>query len=156
MEYVREINRQLEVTPLSTLKEYAKGELIEFPPFAEGQPFVARVKRPSMMVLMKTGKIPNSLMMTANALFSGSSDTMAQSDDEFYKQVLDIIEVIAEASFVEPTWKDLTDSGIELTDEQYTFLFNYTQKGIKALEPFRWVEQGNGDNKPEQALQGKA
>ena len=130
------INKQLQVTPLSTLKEYAKGEIVEFPPFAEGLPVVARLKRPSMMVLMKTGKIPNQLMATANSLFSGDTSD-AEINDEFYKEVLDIIEVIAEASFIEPSWAELKEANIELTDEQYTFLFNYTQKGIKALEPFR-------------------
>lgn len=130
------INKQLQVTPLSTLKEYAKGEIVEFPPFAEGLPFVARLKRPSMMVLMKTGKIPNQLMATANSLFSGDTSD-AEINEEFYKEVLDIIEVIAEASFIEPSWAELKEANIELTDEQYTFLFNYTQKGIKALEPFR-------------------
>ena len=130
------INKQLQVTPLSTLKEYAKGEIVEFPPFAEGLPFVARLKRPSMMVLMKTGKIPNQLMATANSLFSGDTSD-AEINDEFYKEVLDIIEVIAEESFIEPSWAELKEANIELTDEQYTFLFNYTQKGIKALEPFR-------------------
>lgn len=130
------INKQLQVTPLSTLKEYAKGEIVEFPPFAEGLPFVARLKRPSMMVLMKTGKIPNQLMATANSLFSGDTSD-AEINDEFYKEVLGIIEVIAEASFIEPSWAELKEANIELTDEQYTFLFNYTQKGIKALEPFR-------------------
>ncbi len=145
MSEVKEINKQLEVTPITTLKEYAKGELVEFPPFAEGQPFVARVKRPSMMVLMKTGKIPNSLMMTANALFTGDNSKAAM-DEDFYREVLGVIEVIAEASLVEPSWKELRDEGIELTDDQYTFLFNYTQKGIKALEPFRGEQQGTGDN----------
>ena len=145
MSEAREIHKQLEVTPITTLKEYAKGELVEFPPFAEGQSFVARVKRPSMMVLMKTGKIPNSLMMTANALFTGDNSKSAM-DEDFYREVLGVIEVIAEASLVEPSWKELQDEGIELTDDQYTFLFNYTQKGIKALEPFRGEQPGTGNN----------
>lgn len=139
------INRQLQVTPLTTLKEYAKGELVEFPPFAEGQPFVARIKRPSMMVLMKTGKIPNQLMTTANSLFGGTP-LDGKDDAEVYKEVLGIIEVIAEASFIEPSWQDLTDAGLTLTDDQYTFLFNYTQKGVKALEPFRGEQQDTGSN----------
>lgn len=130
------IKKQLEVTPISTLQEYANGEIVEFPPFAEGMPFYARVKRPSMMVLMKTGKIPNSLMIAANSLFSGDMEN-SKIDEDFYKQVLSVIEVIAEASFLEPTWRDIKAAGVELTDEQYTFLFNYTQKGVKALEPFR-------------------
>ena len=129
------INNQLKVTPLYELEQYAKGEIVEFPSFAENQPFVAKVRRPSMMVLMKTGKIPNSLLATANALFSGNSER--NLDDDYFKDMLDILDVIAEASFVEPTWHELKEAGIELTDEQYTFLFNYSQRGVRALEPFR-------------------
>lgn len=131
-----DIVKQLEVTPITSLKEYAQGEIVELPPFSESKPFVARLKRPSMMVLMKTGKIPNSLLLTANSLFTGDSSA-ATVDEDFYKQVLEVIEVIAEASFIEPSWSDLKEAGVELTDEQYTFLFNYTQRGVKALEPFR-------------------
>ena len=129
------IDNQLKVTPIDDLLKYSRGELVEFPPFAENQPFVARLKRPSMMVLMKTGKIPNSLLSTANALFSGTSNV--EEDENFYKEILEVIEVVAEAAFLEPTWREIKDAGIELTDDQMTFLFNYTQKGVKALEPFR-------------------
>lgn len=128
------IVKQLEVTPITTLKEYSNGEIVMFPPFSENKPFVARVKRPSMMVLMKTGKIPNSLLTAASALFSG--DMKTENDSEAYKDILGVIEVLAEASFLEPTWSELQEAGIELTDEQYTFLFNYIQRGVKALEPF--------------------
>ena len=43
--------------------------------------------------------------------------------------------------FVEPSWSELKNAGIELTDEQYMFIFNYTQEGVKALEPFREDEE---------------
>lgn len=131
----KKISEQLQITPITTLKEYAGGEIVQFPPFSENKPFVARVKRPSMMVLMKTGKIPNSLLSAANALFSGNMKT--DDDSELYKEVLGVIEILAEASFVEPTWNEIKEAGIELTDEQYTFLFNYIQRGVKALAPFR-------------------
>lgn len=129
------IYKQLEITPISTLKDYAQGEIVEFPPFSPEQRFVARVKRPSMMVLMRTGKIPNTLMSTASQLFSGN-EVGNVGNENVYTEVLEIIEVLAEASFLEPTWAELKAAGIELTDEQYTFLFNYTQRGVKALEPF--------------------
>lgn len=130
----KKIEKQLEITPITTLKEYSNGDIVQFPPFSENKPFVAQVKRPSMMVLMKTGKIPNSLLSAANALFSG--DMKVDNDAELYREVLGVIEILAEASFVNPTWNEIKDAGIELTDEQYTFLFNYIQRGVKALEPF--------------------
>ena len=58
-----------EITSLRTLQGYAEGQVVELPPFGEGQPFVARICRPSMLVLAKSGKIPNSLLETANSLF---------------------------------------------------------------------------------------
>lgn len=131
----KKIEKQLEITPITTLKEYSNGDIVQFPPFSENKPFVAQVKRPSMMVLMKTGKIPNSLLSAANALFSG--DMKIDNDAELYREILGVIEILAEASFVNPTWNEIKDAGIELTDEQYTFLFNYIQRGVKALEPFR-------------------
>lgn len=139
------IQKQLQVTPISSLVEYAKGDVVQLPPFAYGKPFVARLKRPSMMVLMKSGKIPNSLLGAANSLFGGTSSDKVEQDEDFYKDVLGVIECLAEASFVEPTWNDIKEAGIELTDEQLMFLFNYTQKGVRSLESFRTIEENSGD-----------
>ena len=60
-------------------------------------------------------------------------------DDETMTKLFDIIDVICEASFVEPAYQELKDIGIELTDDQYMFIFNYTQNGVQALDSFRPV-----------------
>ena len=59
---------QMNITSLSDLQTYAAGTIVRFPDFAEGQPFVARVRRPSMLVLAKQGKIPNTLLTAAGEL----------------------------------------------------------------------------------------
>lgn len=126
----------MNITNLHDLSEYAKGQIVELPPFAENQPFIARLCRPSMLSLAKSGKIPNELLSTANNLFvDGKLDT--KSDPEALKNVFDLFDVICEACFVEPTYKDIQDAGITLTDEQYMFIFEYSQAGVKALKPFR-------------------
>ena len=126
----------MNITNLHDLSEYAKGQIVELPPFAENQPFVARICRPSMLSLAKSGKIPNELLSTANNLFvDGKLDT--KSNPEALKNVFDLFDVICEACFVEPTYKDIQDAGITLTDEQYMFIFEYSQAGVKALKPFR-------------------
>lgn len=128
--------KSMDLTSLESLQEYARGAIVQLPPFAEGQPFVARLRRPSMMALAKSGKIPNALLSTANSLFiKGGVDA---SDDSVMKDVLSVVDVLCVAAFVEPTYEQLQKVGVELTDEQYMFIFNYTQKGIKALQPFRW------------------
>ena len=55
----------MNITTLADLQSYAAGTIVRFPDFAEGQPFVARVRRPSMLVLAKQGKIPNTLLAAA-------------------------------------------------------------------------------------------
>ena len=127
-----------EITSLSTLQEYAKGQLVELPPFAEGQNFVAQLKRPSLMALAKAGKIPNELLASAEGLFDSGSKSKGSKDNvEILNEMYDMIETICEASFVSPTYQQIKDAGIELTDEQKHFVFQYSQQGVKALSNFR-------------------
>ena len=123
-----------EVTSISQLNEYAKGQLVELPSFGEGQPFFARLRRPSMLALAKSGKIPNSLLATANRMFDSSLDTKSES---MLKDFYMVIETILEAAFVEPTYQEIKDAGIQLSDDQMIFVFNYTQQGVRALDQFR-------------------
>lgn len=130
------------VTTIDELKQMSSGEVVELPAFVQGQQFFARLRRPSMMKLVQSGKIPNKLLRSANALFNGTVSKELDEDEEFLKDMLDVIDVLAESVFVEPSWEELKKAGIELTDEQYMFIFNYTQEGVKHLEPFREDEQG--------------
>lgn len=129
------------VTTIDQLKLMAGGEVVKLPPFIQGQDFYAKLRRPSMLKLVQSGQIPNSLLRTANMLFSGGVNEELDRDDEFMKDIFELIDVLAEAVFVEPSWNSLKQAGIELTDEQYMFIFNYTQEGVKALEPFREDEK---------------
>lgn len=142
----------MNVTSIDELLTMSQGELVELPPFVQGQKFIARLKRPSMMKLIKNGQIPNSLLRAANSLFVGKTDEEVDMDDEFLKDLLGVIDVLAEATFVEPRWEDIKSKGIELTDEQYMFIFNYTQRGVNALEPFRENTEGVTDNKHVEAV----
>ncbi len=123
-----------EVTSISQLNEYAKGQLVELPSFGEGQPFFARLRRPSMLALAKSGKIPNSLLATANRMFDSSLDT---KNENMLKDFYAVIETILEAAFVEPTYQEIKDAGVQLSDDQLIFVFNYTQQGVRALDQFR-------------------
>lgn len=125
-----------QVTSLEQLKQYANGNIVRLPDFADGQPFVAKLKRPSILGMAKQGKIPNSLLVKTNELFlqSGSLDT---EENSMMQEIYDVIDLIASETFVEPTYEEIKSTGIELTDEQMMFIFNYSQQGIKALESFR-------------------
>lgn len=125
-----------QVTSLEQLKQYANGSIVRLPDFAEGQPFIAKLKRPSILGMAKQGKIPNSLLVKTNELFvqSGSLDT---EENSMMQEIYDVIDLIANETFVEPTYDEIKSTGIELTDEQMMFIFNYSQQGVKALESFR-------------------
>lgn len=134
-------NNELKVTSIEDLKRSAQGELVELPGFTEDVPFVVKLKKPSLLNLVKTKKIPNSLLSEANKLFVGGVSKVANNnplgDDKTMEQLFDLLDIICEAAFVEPTIKDLKEAGISLTDEQILAVFSYTQTGVKSLENFR-------------------
>lgn len=127
---------ELKVTRIEDLKEYAKGQVVELPPFAEGQPLVVRMSRPSMLAMVEKGRIPNSLLVVANKLFMGGSD-LDTSNTDFLKDMNGVLKEICRASLIEPTYEEFEDAGIRLTDDQMMAIFSYSQKGVKALESFR-------------------
>lgn len=134
---VATLNESLKVTTLSDLQAYKKGSVVRFPDFAEGQPFVARVRRPSMLVLAKQGKIPNALLNAASDLFTKGGSGLNTNDTEMLSQVYDICKIMCESALIEPTLEEIESIGLELSDEQMMAIFNYTQYGVKALESFR-------------------
>nr|DAH88438.1 MAG TPA: hypothetical protein [Caudoviricetes sp.] len=129
--------REVNVTSIEDLKNYASGTVVEMPPFAEGQPLVARLKRPSILGMAKQGKIPNTLLVKANELFLQNGAGLDAEEEDTMKQLYDVLDLIAKETLVEPTYEDIKSVGLELTDEQMMFLFNYSQQGVKALESFR-------------------
>lgn len=127
----------MSITSLSDLQSYSRGTVVRFPDFAEGQPFVARVKRPSMLVLAKMGKIPNTLLSSAAQLFTKGGSGMDMKNEKTLTDIYSICEIIARASLVQPTYDEILDSGMSLSDDQIMAIFNYSQSGVKALETFR-------------------
>lgn len=128
-------SNSLQVTSLMDLQSYAKGTVVRFPDFGENQPFVARVRRPSLLILAKSGKIPNTLLSTANKLFSGDTDSTV--NENMLSDTYDVCRIICEAALISPTLKEIEDVGLKLSDDQMMAIFNYAQVGTKALDSFR-------------------
>lgn len=126
-----------EITSIEALIEASKGTVVELPPFAEGTEFYARLKRPSMLDMVKNGKIPNSLLVSAQNLFVSGPGKMNTYNEDMMKQLYEVMDIICESTFVEPTYQELKDNNIVLTDDQRLFIFNYSQNGIAALDSFR-------------------
>lgn len=129
---------EMKVTTVSELSQYAKGTLLELPEFGAGQPFKAYVRRPSILTLASNGSIPNSLMSMAVTLFKrGGAAAMSDSKPEDVKEATKVFHILAKSALVSPTYDEIKEAGLELTDDQLAFLFSYTQQGTKALERFR-------------------
>lgn len=129
--------KELKVTPISELIKYKDGQIVELPPFAEGQPFVARLRRPSLMSLVKTGKIPNSLMKQATTLFAKGGQSLSGMNANTLSDMLDIIDIIIEEAMIEPRYSELKENDIRLGDDQMMAIFTYTQQGVDYLKQFR-------------------
>lgn len=132
----RELTKPLSVTSISDLKLQSAGELVQLPGFVEGEDFIARMRRPSLLAMVKKGMIPNSLLSEATELFSNGTSNIGKNKNTL-DDMMNVIEIICEASLIEPTWKDIRDNDIELTDEQLMAIFSYSQRGIAGVRQFR-------------------
>lgn len=130
-------NETMHITTVSDLQSYANGTIVRLPDFGDGQPFVARIRRPSMLVLAKQGKIPNSLLTTAGELFSKGGAGLDADNENMLGDMYNIMDIIATAALIQPSMDEIKSVGLELSDDQLMAIFNYAQTGVKALESFR-------------------
>ncbi|GAA0825260.1 esterase [Clostridium tertium] len=125
------------VTSLDDLKKIAEGQEVELLGWGE-EPFVCKLKRPSMLGLVANGEIPNPLLNAAYILFNGAKTT---KDVINMKEQKELLTIMAKAAMVEPSYTELEEIGLELTDTQLLEIYNYTQIGVKALTSFRTKQQ---------------
>ena len=136
-------SNNIQVTSIADIVKMAKGEIVELPGFKSNQKVYFRLVRPSMLMLAKTGQIPNSLLSRAADLFSKGSRSFNNDDGDVLAESYDVLNSIARAAMVEPTMDQLTSNGVSLTDEQLMAIFNYTQNGVNSLSQFREQPAGN-------------
>ena len=136
---IRPVNcdQLMNITSVSDLQAYAAGVVVRFPDFTEGQPLIARVRRPSLLVLAKSGKIPNTLLTAAGELFAKGGSGMDSDNEKMLSDMYDIMHIMCESTLVQPTLAEIESVGLTLSDEQMMAIFNYSQAGVKALESFR-------------------
>lgn len=114
------------------LTELAKGTEIELPGFEAEETISVRLRRPSLMLLASEGKIPNSLLASVEELFEkGDKNTVP------FKERGEIFRIVAMASLVSPSWEELQSAGVNLTDLQLLYIYNFSQTGVDTLRRFR-------------------
>lgn len=126
------------ITTIEELKKYSEGEIVSIPGFVNNDPFVVRLKRPSLMRLAFEGIIPNNLLVKANELFyEDGEETRNYENKEMLREMYGVLSVMAKEAMVSPTFEEVENAGLQLTDIQLMSIFNYTQVGINMLIPFR-------------------
>lgn len=102
-------------------------------PDSSGQGTVnVKLRRPSILALAAHGMIPNELLACARELWSEGGKAQIPLD-ELGRLLL----IFAEHSLVSPTYEELEEKGIILTDEQLSAIYAFAQGGVRALLPFR-------------------
>ena len=131
------------VTSIEKLKQLSHGQEVELQGWDE-EPFVCILKRPSLLGLVENGDIPNPLLHAAYILFNGSNDPKDQIN---LKEANDLYRIIAKAAMVNPTYQDVIDTGLELTDMQLLEIYRFTQLGVKSLISFRSKQENTKNTK---------
>lgn len=125
----------MKATSIESLNKIAEGEVVSLPPFVDGQEFCARLKRPSFLGMVQSGKFPNALLNTANELFS-KTDKKSTGEQTSLQEISEIVLIVLKEAMLEPTYQQLEEIGLQLTDEQQMAIFQYTQTGLKKLSTF--------------------
>jgi len=114
------------------MDKYNSTSRVQLPGWEDEHPFNAVLRRPSLLTMAAEGSIPNELIGAAQKLFSEGYDTALPLD-----QLGRLLRRIAAEALVEPTLEQLEAEGCRLTDMQLAAIYNFTQAGVRALEPFR-------------------
>lgn len=120
--------------------------IIPIPGFDEGETFEIKVKKLSIVGLMSSGKIPNSLMKVVKDAFDGIKSSHGAEDSE--SAVMDkageigkLLDIVCKEAMLEPTFDDVKDV---MNDAQKLAVFQFTQGGVEEVRPFPGVEGDTG------------
>lgn len=141
----------LQVTSLEQLKKVKQTDIVSLGKFEDGTEFVAELKRPDIMALAAEGKIPNSLLTEVAKLFNGKNELakdVLKDDGEAFVQLGQLMDILAKASLVNPTMKQLDEINVTLTQEMKTTIMMYFQGGVETLKNFRKEQEHNANNQP--------
>ena len=143
---------ELKVISIEELKKISEGEIVPLDGFySDKEPFVVRLKRPSLLSLVSSKQIPNPLLNTAYKLFYGEEKGIKV--DPSISDNAQIYTAVAKAALVEPTYDEIHEAGLELTDTQLLQIWQFSQFGGAVLDSFRAKYADNEDSEDKQEVQ---
>lgn len=123
-----EANEDLKVTSLEDLKKVGGDYVVELPAFLDGTPFVAKLRRPSLLRMAQLGEIPDELQPVIDGLLQSNNDAFSMD------QKANAFALIADKALVEPTFEQVTDI---IDSYQLAVIWHWVVFGPAMLEPFR-------------------
>lgn len=123
--------------------------VIEIPGFMPGETFEIKVKNLSIVGLMSSGKIPNSLMTTVKEAFEGLKSKKSEKSSEENnanvidkaKEITELLDIVCQEAMVEPRFNEIKDV---MNDSQKLAIFEYTQGGVEHVKSFPEVSGDSG------------
>ncbi len=138
------------VTPIARMPAAFATELVELPGWEPEQTVHFRLRRSNLRALVTAGKIPNPMLSAAQRLYEGQSSKANASFGEIVK----VMTLVVDNAMVEPTYKELTEAGVELTEEQFGLIWGYANRGAQALAAFRAIPRNPDGDQDGQAVEG--
>lgn len=116
--------------------------IIPIPGFDEGETYEIKVQKLSIVGLISSGKIPNSLMQVVKDAFERikSEDEKDAEDSSIMDKAGDIgrlLDIVCTEAMVEPRFEDVKDV---MNDAQKIAVFQFTQGGVEQVKSFPTIE----------------
>jgi len=134
-----DLEKRVNVITIDEIRKRSEGIVIEIPDWVPNQTIAVRVKAVDMTPhMLKIEKLPNVLKASATEVFSGKLQVPAKDGVEMedIEGMLPIIDGIAEAVMVEPTFEQI-QAVYPLTLAQKMALFKFAMGGLDELDSFR-------------------
>ena len=131
--------------------------IISIPGFDEDETFEIRVRKLSVVGLISSGKIPNSLMKVVKDAFEGIKSTTEKDNAD--SSIMDkageigkLLDIVCAEAMLEPTFADVKEF---MNDAQKLAVFQFTQGGVKQAEMFHTVPGNSGHTDDVENVSGK-
>lgn len=119
--------------------------IIPIPGFDAGETFEIKVKKLSIVGLMSSGKIPNSLMKVVKDAFAGIKSAGAEADESAIMDkagdIGKLLDIVCTEAMLEPRFEDIKDV---MNDAQKLAVFQFTQGGVEEAKSFPAIEGDTG------------
>ena len=124
---------------ITELKDAVSTVTTEISGWTEEQTLEVTLKRPQLYAMLVSGNIPNPLIDVVEKLFVAAY--RPQDDNQRVLEAQGLMEIAKEA-LVKPSFAEVEEAGLQLTDSQLLEIYAFALSGVNGLKTFRQRENG--------------